>query len=772
MLWRNLVSLATVPLLMVAVATTSSTAAPAAAPGGLGLVDPETGRWHLRTASGTVHAFLYGNPGDHPFLGDWDCDGVATPGLYRRSDGYVYLRNSNTTGIADLSYYFGDPGDVPIAGDFDGNGCDTVSLFRPAEARVYVINHLGAGDRGLGAAEAEYPLGQSGDLPFAGDFDGDGVDTFGALRPATGTVLLHDRPGSPPSHAFSFGDPGDLPVAGRWASDTDTVAVYRPGAGFYLRHHHGPGAADELVAWAEPGWLPVAGAAAGAALPAPPVARGASPAPEPGPAPEPEPIPPTPPPPPAQVPAPLPADAEPPPPGNTATDATVYVGEDIQAASDANPPGTTITIARGIHRLQQVVPKSGQTFVGQPGATLSGARLLTDFTRQGDAWVVDGQDQQGQVHGECEPGYDGCRHPEDLFIDDVPLRQVTDQAELGPGRWFFDYDADRIHLADDPTGRRVEVSVARYAFAAWGPAMGDSYANHVTIRDLVIEKYASPAQHGAVHAGGAGDGNPGQGLSAGWEVIDCEIRLNHGAGVRTGDAMRITGSFIHRNGHLGISARGTGIEITGNEIAFNNTARFAVGWDSGGVKAAETEGLAVLGNYAHDNRGFGLWTDIDAVDTRYEANTVADNWGAGILHEISYSAQVLDNVVTGNGAGTADWFYGAGILIAHSSGVEVAGNHVAGNADGIAGIQQDRGSGPLGPHLLDDLWVHDNFVALAGDAAHGIGQDVGDPGVFDRNIRFEGNVYAVAEGSAHFGWDDRYVDEEEWRTLGHDSLGP
>ncbi|MCI0544312.1 MAG: hypothetical protein L0Z49_07670, partial [Actinobacteria bacterium] len=44
--------------------------------------------------------FYFGNPGDVAFSGDWDCDGSETLGLYRRSDGYVYLRNSNTQGVA------------------------------------------------------------------------------------------------------------------------------------------------------------------------------------------------------------------------------------------------------------------------------------------------------------------------------------------------------------------------------------------------------------------------------------------------------------------------------------------------------------------------------------------------------------------------------------------------------------------------------------------------------------------------------------------------
>ncbi|HHC09166.1 MAG TPA: hypothetical protein ENK55_10690, partial [Actinobacteria bacterium] len=51
---------------------------PVAAADGVGLVDPETGRWHLRDAAGATSSFYYGDPGDVPFVGDWDCDGIDT----------------------------------------------------------------------------------------------------------------------------------------------------------------------------------------------------------------------------------------------------------------------------------------------------------------------------------------------------------------------------------------------------------------------------------------------------------------------------------------------------------------------------------------------------------------------------------------------------------------------------------------------------------------------------------------------------------------------
>ena len=132
--------------LVVFVLALSGVPAVAGIPGeSTGVVDQTTGVWYLRDASnGATTSFYYGNPGDFAIFGDWDCDTIDTPGLYRQSDGYVYLRNSNTQGIADIRFFFGNPGDVPLAGDFNKDGCDTVSIYRPSEARIFVINKLGS----------------------------------------------------------------------------------------------------------------------------------------------------------------------------------------------------------------------------------------------------------------------------------------------------------------------------------------------------------------------------------------------------------------------------------------------------------------------------------------------------------------------------------------------------------------------------------------------------------------------------------------------------
>ena len=128
------------------------------------------------------------------------------------------------------------------------------------------------------------------------------------------------------------------------------------------------------------------------------------------------------------------------------------MGEDLQAAVDLHPEGTTFLIKAGVHRFQSVVPKNGDSFVGESGAILNGARLLSSFDMEGAYYVVPNQLQEGpKTHGIGMTLPDGseyvaARFPEDLYFDDVPLWQVSQLSDVVPGTWFFDYPNDKIYF--------------------------------------------------------------------------------------------------------------------------------------------------------------------------------------------------------------------------------------------------------------------------------------------------------------------------------------
>ena len=231
-----------------------SSRAAASASDAPGFVDPTTNRWEVNTPSG-VEAFYFGEPGDIPLTGDWDCDGTDTAAMYRTSDGRVYLRNA-PDGLADPTTFWGRWDDVILAGDFNGDGCDTLATYQRASGLVHISNQLGS------AAEYSYYFGIPGDKPFVGDYDEDGVDELGLHRESTGFVYMrftHDIGFA--DAEFFYGIPDDRLVAGDWNGDgTDTVAVFRPGDGvFYLRNENSLGFADEEFDVGNPQLIPVAG---------------------------------------------------------------------------------------------------------------------------------------------------------------------------------------------------------------------------------------------------------------------------------------------------------------------------------------------------------------------------------------------------------------------------------------------------------------------------------------------------------------------------------
>jgi len=197
-----------------------------------GLHNGLRGTWSLH---GENSDFYYGVPSDVPVTCDWDGDQTSTVGLYRNSTGYLYLRNLNDFGVADVAIFYGIPEDVPVCGDWNGDGVETIGIFRPSEARFYLRN-----SNSLGFADIEFRFGRSGDIPLAGDWYGQGHDSVAVYRPSTGAVYLADgreRLGNVVALPVSGLLPGDQVIAGDWDADgTDTLGTYRPDTGtFSLR---------------------------------------------------------------------------------------------------------------------------------------------------------------------------------------------------------------------------------------------------------------------------------------------------------------------------------------------------------------------------------------------------------------------------------------------------------------------------------------------------------------------------------------------------------
>ncbi|MBT8166165.1 MAG: right-handed parallel beta-helix repeat-containing protein [Acidimicrobiia bacterium] len=710
--------------------------------------------------------FYYGAPGDTPLLCDWNGDGIATVGVYRESTGYLLLHDGNRTGAADYEFYYGIPGDRPLCGDWNGDGTDTIAIYRPSSQRFYLRNQNthGVGDK-------DFQFGFKNGIPFAGDFNGDGIDTVGIRDPKNGWLELArgNYSDAPVVEAF-FGSSADTLVVGDWDGDgTDRLGVYQPGTNtLAVTNLFGADRIAKVYDLGSGSGVPLAAefdGSGGVATTYPErdaatvegVVKPAAPA-----------VPATPAPPteppvqeepftvetPSTVPASPTVKSAVPVPSNAIR---INPGTSIQSVVDRSGGDATFLLGAGVHRQQQVQPKSGQTFIGEAGAFMNGARVLSGWQRDGSTWYVTGQTQSGRQHGSCVSSAPECNHPEELFIDHTRMTHVGSKSQVGPGKWFFDYGADRIYIGNDPSGKLVETSVTEMAFFG--------QVSNVTVTGLVIEKYASPAQVGAIDT----RGNPsGKTNGSNWFIANNEVRNNHGVGIKSTDGSRVVGNYVHHNGQLGMGGDGPGMVIEDNEIAYNNAAGYSYGWEGGGTKWAYTTDLVVRRNYSHHNVGPGLWTDIDNIRTTYDGNRVTDNVGIGIFHEISYDAVIRNNYIAGNGFGHSAWLWGAGIVVAASPNVEVHDNELVDNADGIAGIQQNRSDAPAayGPMIVKNLHVHDNRITMT-EGETGVVRDTGDNSIFtSRNNRFVNNEYILKGDGRQFAWNNGSRTLQEWTSYG------
>jgi Right handed beta helix region/O-Antigen ligase len=443
------------------------------------------------------------------------------------------------------------------------------------------------------------------------------------------------------------------------------------------------------------------------------------------------------------------------------TSIAVHPGHSIQAAADRAGPGATLCLKAGVHRAQVVRPLAGQSFHGEgPATILSGAEEVSGFQKTGGQWIARRPIARETPHGQCGKQHPLCNLPIQVFLGDRLLQRVATRDEVGTGQVFVDPAGDEIVLADDPSGQTVEITVAALAF--------ESTAPDVLISNLVVEKYKSAAQRGAIRG------------YARWTTRNVEVRWNSGAGITLGAEGRILDSHIHHNGQIGVVMVGRNVVLAGNEIAFNNVLGFDPDWEAGGVKIAASDGVEMARNFVHDNSGPGLWCDIDCRDVVYEANTVELNSGAGIFHEISFAAVIRNNVVRHNGRAGRKWYWNSEIQIAASEDVEVTGNTITVGDLGraIVLIDQSRKKKNGTRYKTRRNRVHHNVIHFEGRGEVGGVSDVkpGDENygiIAEGENRFDHNTYRLARTAVppRFVWSQELYDWEGFRALGQEISG-
>ncbi len=326
-------------------------------------------------------------------------------------------------------------------------------------------------------------------------------------------------------------------------------------------------------------------------------------------------------------------------------------------------------------------------------------------------------------------------------------------------------------------------NVRPYAFRA-------ANTSNVTVRGFIVRHYKTPLQDGAIHAFN----------TTGWTIENNQITRNAASGVTTDTGAQVLRNLIDHNGQQGYAAHGQNILYDGNEIAYNNEhLTVDATWEAGGGKSWDTRYAAFRNNNVHHNGGNGLWDDTNNIYITYDHNTVTDNWGAGIYHEIGYDATITNNTVVNNGTSTSQgggqdngWLWNGGIQLRSSgaltsaSPILISNNTVKNNYNGISLLDSpadgctsgDSDEAAYGPCRLQNILVRNNVVTMS-QGGTGVVQDGSGPRVFtSRNVRFQDNIYHVSDRHPDDGhadgwlaWNDTWPSWTEWKRPGNDTGG-
>ena len=392
-----------------------------------------------------------------------------------------------------------------------------------------------------------------------------------------------------------------------------------------------------------------------------------------------------------------------------------------------------------------------------------------------------------------------CIYPRNLYRtasgvsdsdSEVMLRKKEGPAGLEIGEWYYDESERRAYISEKPSSVVFELGMTTFAFGYSAPtypskptpyihpdfpyydskhidfsmrnnerpdiySLDDPYASkpkNVTIKNIVVEKYANPPQTGAI-----GFHRPG----LDWHVKNCEVRFNHGGGIKFRGKAIVKNNYVHHNGQSGIlcgdgnsmAARGgyhpvlqeaaaepdtqvglreygwnggyagKGAIVEWNTIQYNKLPAIGIkwGWDGGGTKFSQADDLLVSHNKVQYNYGPGLWSDFSYKTTYYESNIVEDNDATGIFIELSLDTIAEKNSVRRNGTNNPEYkAMLAQITISNSPNVIVKNNCIA-----VSG-PQEFGIG---------VWQIDRNVE-------------GDESVDVSNVKIVKNTIDVAEGFA------------------------
>ena len=432
----------------------------------------------------------------------------------------------------------------------------------------------------------------------------------------------------------------------------------------------------------------------------------------------------------------------------------------IQDAIDGEPAGTTFLLKAGVHRMQTIELRTGDTLNFEAGAILRGSQDISGLTWTKDGvnarWYCTLTDLNASSGGTFRTGY--ARWREWPILDDNPCPFMDTVGDVDPDTAYYDSVADRLYIGIDPATlttielARQQIAIQAVVGATGVTIKGDRYQPNV------IENYASGEQseNAGLKIGRRGDDTI---TNANWTFQDFEVRNFRGLALAHGDYTLISRVDFHHSGQIGTG----GTRTDGGVVEYcsfhaNAIGGWSSGWEAGNTKYAFVDDHTSKGSWfdsaylkaanpltphPHMATTGPIWYDIDNDDCYIFGNHILDrtnNGYRGLFWEVSYGVHIYNNICykLAWNAESPGWTQGiifstagpyAGstiypalvydnIMYECSGGLKVQGAH--------------RGDGDQGEYLGQNIECDGNVIQIT-DSANII--NFSDPGVHGTDIQ-------------------------------------
>lgn len=370
----------------------------------------------------------------------------------------------------------------------------------------------------------------------------------------------------------------------------------------------------------------------------------------------------------------------------------------IAAAVSKATSGGTIVLRGGTYREGPIGIHKKLTLQAYPGeqAWLDGSNIIDNWVaNSAGGYRIDNSPSSGLCKNLCvqDPSQvDAARNtmsssPQMVFVDDVPLKEVSSSAQATSGNnFYFDKATNSLYIGVNPTGKKVEVTVRRKALEFSQASSGSS------IFGIGVRRYGSTLNTNKVDDGWNFaavqiSGNSGGTWITGITIENSTFTQNASKGLYLGYAntSRIANNNFESNGGNGFDINSAdSIAVINNHIVSNNTEKFNTINGTyaviAGSKMVRLTNSSIKENIVENNDGEGFWCDLECINVKYYSNIIRNNTGRGIFYEVSTGATIASNVISNNSMGIA----------IHGPNSKIYNNTLYKNGEGIGIFEDDR----------------------------------------------------------------------------------